>query len=137
MPPVYELRVVSPEHIVYEGRARSLVAPGVEGYLGVLAHHAPMVAELGTGRLTVEDEEGRRRLFALAGGVLTVSYGHVSILADTAEGAEEIDVERARAAEARAKGRLSSDGGDVDGARAEAALQRALNRLRVAREGRH
>ena len=136
MPPVYELKVVAPEHAVYEGRARSLVAPGVEGYFGVLAHHAPMVAELGTGRLTIEDEDGRRRLFAVTGGIVTVSYGQVSILADAAESAEEIDVERAQAAEDRAKGRLGPGGKAMDAARAEAALQRALNRLRVAGEGR-
>jgi F-type H+-transporting ATPase subunit epsilon len=132
MPPVYELTVLAPERTVYRGRARSLVAPGVEGYFGVLAHHAPMVAGLGTGLLEVEDEAGMTRSFALSGGFLEVGGNEVHILADVAEAAEDIDVARAEAAQRRARERLGSRDQSIDVARAQAALQRALNRLRVA-----
>ena len=132
MPPVYQLQVIAPEQMVYEGRAVSLVAPGREGYFGVLAHHAPMVAELATGVLTVEEERGARRRFAITGGFLEVEHDQVHVLADAAEAGEDIDVARAQAAERRAREWLARHRPEVDIARAQAALQRALNRLRVA-----
>jgi F-type H+-transporting ATPase subunit epsilon len=92
------------------------------------------VAELTVGKLSLVEEKGRRRLFALSGGVLEAGGNEVTILADTAEPAEGIDLERAREAQRRASERLAQRG-EVDVARAQAALQRALNRLRVAGEG--
>ncbi len=132
MPPVYELAILAPDHTVFEGRAASLVAPGSEGYFGVLARHAPMVAELTSGEFSVVDDGGRRWFFAVSGGYLEVGRERVTALVDAAESAEEIDVARARAAEERAERRLHSHAREVDAARAEAALRRALNRLRVA-----
>lgn len=136
MPPRYRLTVISPDRAIYQGRVEGLVAPGVEGYFGVLAHHAPMVAELGVGELDVVTQQGQRTAFALAGGVLEVTRDGVTVLADAAEAAEGIDVTRARAAQARAEGRLHSRASDTDVVRAQAALQRALNRLRVAHKSR-
>lgn len=132
MPPVYQLTVLAPDHTVFEGRVASLVAPGSEGYFGVLARHAPMVAGLRPGEFAVADEEGQRRFFAVSGGYLEVEWEGVTALVDAAESAGEIDVARARAAEERAERRLRSRERDVDTARAETALRRALNRLRVA-----
>jgi F-type H+-transporting ATPase subunit epsilon len=132
VPPLYELTVVTPERTVYEGKVSSIVAPGSEGYLGVLARHAPMVVALAAGELKVAGEAEETRPFALAGGYLEVAWGGVTILADAAEAAEEIDIARARAAQERAQERLRSRAADVDVARAEAALRRALTRLRVA-----
>jgi len=134
MPPVFAVTVMAPEQTVFTGKVRSLVAPGKEGYFGVLAHHAPMVAELGIGALTIVDEGGTRRVFAIAGGFLEAGSNQVTILADSAEMAESIDVGRAESAQQRARERLSRRGEDIDLARAEAARQRALNRIRVARE---
>jgi F-type H+-transporting ATPase subunit epsilon len=133
MPPPFDLMVVAPDHEVYRGRVQSLVAPGAEGYFGVLAHHAPMVAELGTGEFKLVDEHGTTRYVAVSGGFLEVTWEGVTVTADVAEAAEQIDVPRARAAEARARQRLVAGDSDVDYARAEASLQRALNRLRVVR----
>jgi F-type H+-transporting ATPase subunit epsilon len=117
---------------------QSLVAPGVEGYFGVLARHAPMVAELTTGELSVLNEQGERDFFAISGGYLEVGMDRVVVLADASEAAEEINLDRARAAERRARERLAGQQREVDMTRAESALRRAINRLRVAEKtGRH
>jgi F-type H+-transporting ATPase subunit epsilon len=131
MPPLFDLMMVAPDREIYHGRAQGLVAPGVEGYFGVLAHHAPMIAALGTGEFKLVDDHARTHYFAVTGGFLEVSWEGVTVMADAAEAAEEIDVARARAAETRARQRLVAGDSDVDHARAAAALQRALNRLRV------
>jgi F-type H+-transporting ATPase subunit epsilon len=131
MPPLYDLTILAPDRRLLEGRVAGLVAPGWDGYFGVLARHAPMVAELSTGELAVVNEQGERRFWAVSAGVLEVGWDRVTVLADAAEAAQEIDVERARAAAERARGRLRSHRPDVDTVRAEAALRRALNRLRV------
>ncbi len=137
MPLLYSLRIVSPDHVVFEGRAQSLVAPGSEGSFGVLAEHAPMVAQLGTGELKVITEPGEGKYFAVSGGFLEIStLGDVVIIVDTAEAADEIDVERAQAARQRAQQRLAERDQRLDTARAEVALRRALNRLRVAERAR-
>ncbi len=132
MPGRYELLIVTPARKVYQAMVQSLVAPGAEGYFGVLPRHAPMVAQLATGELSVLDDQAQRRLFALSGGFLEVGWDQVTILADTAELAQEIDVPRAQQAQQRAQARLRSRAADVDVARAQAALHRALNRLRIA-----
>jgi len=132
VPPRYELAVLAPDRTVFEGRVESLVAPGSEGYFGVLARHAPMVAELTTGEFALVDEAGERKLFAVSRGYLEVGWDQVTVLVDVGEASEEIDVERARAAEERAERRLRSRARDVNVARAESALRRALNRLRGA-----
>ena len=136
MPPLYELAVISPQRTVYRGKAQSLVAPGAEGYFGVLARHAPMVAALAVGELDVVNERGERKRLAVSGGLLEVTWDGVVVLADGAEPSEEIDVARAQAARQRAAERLRSHAADLDLLRAEAALQRALNRLRVAEKHR-
>jgi len=132
MPRRYELAVLAPDHTVFEGWVEGLVAPGSEGYFGVLARHAPMVAELTAGEFALVDDQGRRRFFAVSGGYLEVGWEGVTALVDAAEEADEIDVARARSAQERARRRLRSHGPDVDMARAEASLRRAINRLRVA-----
>jgi F-type H+-transporting ATPase subunit epsilon len=136
VPPLFDLKVMAPDHAVLDGKAQSLIAPGAKGYLGVLARHAPMVTELGAGVLTVVDEDGQRRLFAMSAGFLEVRQDGVTVLADAAEAATEIDVDRARAAEERARHRLQERTRDVDAARAEAALRRALARVEVAEKSR-
>jgi len=129
--PVYDLTVLAPDHSLFQGRVRSLIAPGAEGYFGILARHAPLVAQLGTGILSVTGENGEASLFAVHSGFLEVEPDGVTILADTAEAAAEIDIERARAAEERARQRIRSQQTDIDLARAEAALRRALARIRT------
>lgn len=133
MPRLFDLTIVAPDRAVLEGRAESLVAPGVEGYFGVLFGHAPMIVQLRPGELKLMDDQGRTRYLAISGGFLEVSpLGQVAVVADAAEAAEEIDVARAQAAAARARERMASRNAGLDVARAQAALQRALIRLRVA-----
>lgn len=129
--PIYELTVLAPDHTLFQGRVRSLVAPGSEGSFGILARHAPFVAQLGTGVLSVTGENGESSHFAVHSGFLEVEPDGVVILADTAEAAAEIDLERARAAEERARQRIRAHPRDVDLARAEAALRRAVTRIRT------
>ena len=125
----FQLRIVTPEKILYSGDVVSLQAPGSEGSFGVLASHAPMVVALKTGSLDFV-EDGDRRHLATSGGFVEVSGEGVSILAETAEFSDNIDVDRAEASRERSRQRLSD--GSYDMARAEASLQRAINRLKVA-----
>ena len=138
MPLRYELMILTlARGELYQGRVASLVAPGLEGYFGVLARHAPLVAQLAPGELSVVDEKERRRFFAVSGGFLEVGWDRVTVLADAAEAADDINVARARQAQERAQRRLRSRESDVDLARAEIALRRALNRLRIAERRQH
>jgi F-type H+-transporting ATPase subunit epsilon len=134
MPEIFELTVLTPTRTLLQARVQSIVAPGTEGYLGVLAHHAPLITALAPGKLTVKDEAGAVRVFAVGGGFLEVSENRASVLADTVEEPGEIDVERARRAAERARERLKDAPGRWDVERAEGALQRALNRIKVAGE---
>jgi F-type H+-transporting ATPase subunit epsilon len=126
--------MLTPEKILYQGEIASLVAPGQEGYLGVMANHAPMVAALATGEVKITNEKGKTSYFALSGGMLEVEREEVTLLADAAEKIEEIDVKRAETARERAAARLAKPSKDIDVTRAQAALMRALNRLRIAKK---
>jgi F-type H+-transporting ATPase subunit epsilon len=130
---LFKLSVVTPEKVVFEQDVRSVIAPGSEGYLGVLTDHAPLITALKAGELTVSDKEGARKEYAVSGGFLEVSGNVATLLADAIEAPEEIDLERAREAESRARDRLTRRSHpDIDEARAEAALARALNRQKMA-----
>ncbi|KPJ48940.1 MAG: ATP synthase F0F1 subunit epsilon [candidate division Zixibacteria bacterium DG_27] len=131
---MYTLTIVTPEEVVFEDEVISLVAPGSEGYLGVLTDHAPLITALVPGKLTVKDKRGKESVFSLSGGFLEVSNNVATILADTVEPREKIDVERARQALERAKERLQTKSQEIDVARAQAALSRALNRIKVYEE---
>jgi len=133
MAKTFKLEIVTPERCVLEMDASSVIVPGVEGYLGILADHAPLISELALGKVTVKDESGNETLLAISGGFMEVRSNVVRILADSAELAEEIDVSRAQEAVKRAEARLQEAAAHVDRARAEAALERAINRLRIAR----
>ena len=134
----FTFRLVTPQRLVLEEPIVSLEAPGSEGYLGVLAHHAPLVTTLRPGRLEVRDAAGKTSMFAVSGGFLEVSGNRATVLADTAELAEEIDVTRAKSAAERAELRLRGNGGaptaeqEVDRDRAARALERARNRMALA-----
>lgn len=133
---VYRLQIVTQDGIKYDGPVEGVRAPGVLGSFGVRAGHAPMVAELTIGLLLVRDVTGAERAFACSGGILEVSRSGVVVLGDAVEEQCDISIERARASEQRARTRLQDARTvAVDIERAEAALARALNRLRVARRG--
>lgn len=130
----FKLEIVTPERIVLDKEIASLVAPGIDGSLGILANHAPLMAELTTGELWMREADGGETCGAISGGFMEVFQNHVRILADTAELACDIDVERAEAAKRRAEERLAH-AQEVDRARAEASLRRAASRIRAARGG--
>ena len=124
--------IVTAERTVYSGEVEAIIAPGVEGQLGILPHHAPLMTILKAGELVVRKDSWDESL-AISGGFLEVRPDRVIILADSAERAEEIDVARAEAARKRAEERLKERAaGSVEVAQAEAALQRAVARISVA-----
>ncbi len=125
------LDIVTPEKVVFSEEVDFVVAPGVDGELGFLPEHAPLVSALKIGELRVQ-QGGKDFKFAVSGGFVEVKNSRVVVLADAAERADEIDVERAQAAKERAEQRLSAQSGDIDVVRAELALKRALTRIKVA-----
>jgi F-type H+-transporting ATPase subunit epsilon len=127
----FQLEIVTPERRVYSGAAERFQGPGTEGSFGVLARHAPFLTSLKTGQLAFLDAKGKERRMAASGGFVEVGDNQVTVLAETAEFAEDIDVARARAARSRAQERLEKKEEGIDLARAQAALARALNRLKV------
>lgn len=126
------LEVITPEKVTLKAGVISVIAPGVLGYLGILPRHAPLITPLKAGVVTYRPEGGGEERLAVSGGFLEAGPKHVVILADTAEKAGEIDVERAREAKERAERRLRERPAGLDVARAEAALQRAVARLKAA-----
>ena len=129
--PAFALEVVTPERVAYSGQVSSLQAPGSEGSFGVLAGHIPLLTSLQIGRLRFVEEDGNEVKMAISGGFVEVRREQVAVLAETAERVEEIDVERAEAARQRAEERLAQAREEgVDVVRAQAALARAINRLR-------
>ena len=129
---VFHLDVLTPEGLVASEEVTHVLAPGKEGYLGILANHAPLVTALDIGVVNYTPADSRtEEVLAVANGFLEVSKNKVTILADTAEKWDEIDLERAQAALKRAQERLSIMPEGVDIERAQAALKRALNRIRV------
>lgn len=131
-----KLDIVTAERVVFSDDVDVIVAPGIEGQLGVLPHHAPLMTILQPGELLIK-KGGEEFSLAITGGFLEVRPDRVVILADAAERADEIDIARAEEAKRRAQEWLSRPMPDVDAAaRAEAALRRALMRLTVAQRRR-
>jgi F-type H+-transporting ATPase subunit epsilon len=132
--PTLQLDVVTPTRMVVSERVTELVAPGSEGYFGVLPDHAPFLTTLTAGVLVYWTHAGQRHV-AVSKGYAEVRGDRVSVLVDSAEAADEIDIARAERARERAEHRLqewASGSEAVDCARARAALKRALARLEVA-----
>jgi len=125
-----KLDIVTAERVVYSDEIDLVVAPGIEGELGILPHHAPLMTMLQAGELKIRQGEEETYL-AISGGFLEVRPDRVIILADAAERAEEIDTSRAEAAKRRAEELLKQQLPQVDTASAEAALRRSLARLKV------
>ena len=127
------LEITTPTRLVVTEQVDEVVAPGIEGYFGVLPGHAPFLTTLGVGIVTYRIGRDEHHL-AVSGGFAEVRNDKVIILADSAERPEEIDRARAERAKERAERRLSGRSQeDVDYARCQAALARALTRLTVAR----
>lgn len=134
MAATFHLSVITPTRTLLDEEVTSIIVPGSEGYLGVLAHHAPLIAALAPGRLTVKTDDGPTRVYAISGGFLEVSQNKAILLADAMETLDEIDVERAKKAAERARKRIDEGAKLWDVPRASEALNRALNRIRESGE---
>jgi F-type H+-transporting ATPase subunit epsilon len=128
-----QLEIVTPERLVEKDTVQEIQIPGKNGYLGILPGHAPLITELGVGQI-IYKADGMEYHVAVAWGFAEVMPDKVTVLAETAERAEDIDTERARKAKERAEERLSSASGEVDYLRALVALDRANVRLEVAQQ---
>src|SRR5215469_2625340 len=134
LPEAIELIVVTPERQLLQETVVEVTIPGLDGELGILPGHAPLITELGIGELRYRTTTSSQPiLLAILRGFAEVLPDSVTLLAETAERAEEIDLERAEAAKARAEQRLASNDTNIDWDRATVALQRALIRIQVAR----
>lgn len=128
-----QLEIVTPERLVVRDTAEEVQIPGKGGYMGIQPGHAPLISELAVGEITYT-HGGNTTRFSVAWGFAEVLPGKVTILAETCERAEDIDVSRAQSAFDRATERLKQ-GGEIDYDRALNALQRAETRLDVAKKG--
>jgi F-type H+-transporting ATPase subunit epsilon len=127
-----KIDVVTAETVVYSDNVDIVIAPGIEGQLGILPQHSPLMTMLQPGEL-IAKKGNEEFILAVSGGFLEVRPDRVIVLADSAERAEEIDITRAEEAKKRAEKRLEKTyTPEVDNARAEAALRRSLIRLKVA-----
>ncbi len=132
-----QLVIVTPQRQLLRESVAEVQLPGANGYLGVLPGHAPLITELGIGELSYHDLSGKESAhLAIIRGFAEVLPDRVTVLAETAELAHEIDLARADAARARAEKRLASGDTNIDWDRASISLQRALIRIQVARKRR-
>ncbi len=127
----FRLEIVTAERMVFSDDVTALIAWGVEGQLGILPHHAPLMTMLQPGDLLIRKDKEEEYL-AVTGGFLEVRPDKVIILADACERADEIDVARAEEAKKRAQETMKAAPLTVDAASAEASLRRSLARLKVA-----
>ena len=129
-----KLEIVTAERRVYSEDVDGVIAPGIGGELGILPNHAPLMSILAPGVLTIK-QDGVDVDMAIAGGYIEVRPDYIIVLADAAERADEIDIDRAEEARKRAEeAKVKGDGVSAEASlAAEAALKRALTRLKVAR----
>ena len=129
--PKLKFEMVTAERMVYSDDVDVVIAPGVEGQLGILPNHASLLTMLQPGELVVRKEGEETEMF-VSGGFLEVMQNRVTLLADVAERAEEIDIVRAEEAKRRAEEQIKQVPPEMDLAVAEAALRRALARIKIA-----
>jgi len=135
LPEAIELIVVTPERQLLRETVVEVTIPGLGGALGILPGHAPLMTELGIGELSYRTATSSQAIsLSVIRGFTEVLGDRVTVLAETSERAEEIDLTRAEAAKTRAEKRLASNDTNIDWDRATVALQRALIRIHVARK---
>lgn len=136
MAQTFQLDIRTPEGMAWQGNASIVTLPGRMGRFQVLVNHAPLLTELEVGEIRITDESGKEISFASSGGFAEVRLNSVTVLSETIEEAHEIDVDRAREsrrrAEERARTARTTPGSKISRSRAEAALARAENRLKIA-----
>ncbi|CAN5507330.1 F0F1 ATP synthase subunit epsilon [soil metagenome] len=129
----FHLSVVAPDKSVVEVQASSVVAPGSEGYFGVLPGHTPLVAALKPGMVEYQDPTGNRHYIYIGGGFVEVNAGKVTILADEAARASEIDIAQAEHRLEEARKALRGEDSSITQENAVEELDRAMSRIRAAR----
>lgn len=134
MAKAFKLEIVTPDRMVYTGEITSLVVPAANGYLGVLAGHAPLLCAIKPGEIKIEAGENTVH-YTTSGGFMEVTPTKTILLSDSSEEVNAIDIERALKSKERAHARLHKREKGTDFDRAQAALERAENRLRVAQRG--
>jgi F-type H+-transporting ATPase subunit epsilon len=127
--------IVTAERLVFSEDADIVMVPGVEGEMGILPHHEPIMTMIKPGEVLVRKGTEEYSM-AVSGGFLEVTPDRITILADAAERADEIDIARAEAAKKRAEEKLTNRTAETDAANAEASLRRALARIKVAEKRR-
>lgn len=132
MAEMFELKIIEPDGMFYEGQASFLEFNSVMGEMGVYANHIPLTTILAPGVVKIHSD-GQVKKAAVMGGFIEIQKDSITVMAENAEWPEEIDVERAKAAKKRAEERLQKKEAGLDTARAEAALKRAMARISAAR----
>jgi F-type H+-transporting ATPase subunit epsilon len=127
----FKLEVITPDKHFYNDEIEMVIVRGVEGDLAVMRGHIPFVTPLAIGKLRIK-KDGQYREAAISGGFISVQPDKTTIMTDSAEWPEEIDANRAEEAKKRAEERLQQRQDKIDRARAQAAFERAMNRLNVA-----
>ena len=125
------LEVVTPQKAIVSEEAQIVVAPGSEGEFGALKGHTTFLTSLKVGTLRYKDADGKERYLFINGGFAEVLPDKVTILAESAERRQDIDVQRATSSKVRAEKRIATKAADIDLVRAEAALRRAIHRLSI------
>ncbi len=133
MPDTFQLEIVTPEKLVVKEAVEEAQIPGLNGYLGILPGHAPLITELGVGVITYR-AGGTTKTLSVAWGFAEVLQDKVTILAETVERPDEIDVARAQQAKERAEQLLKSNDPELDYDRVQDDLRRAETRLKIATE---
>ncbi len=127
----FRIDIVTPGSTVFSGEANSFFAPSVDGYFEILKNHAPFISILKTGKIVIT-QNGVKKYFAISSGFAEVLNNRITVLAETAESSEKIDVERSQASKERALKRLGDKSPSIDIERAVASLLRAVTRLSIA-----
>jgi F-type H+-transporting ATPase subunit epsilon len=126
--------IVSAEGAIYSGQANMVFAPGRMGEIGIAPRHAPLLTDLKPGSVRVEDEDGQERFFYVTGGILEIQPHLVTVLADSALHADQLDEDAALAARERAREALEGRHGEIDLEQAQAELVEAEARYRAAQQ---
>jgi F-type H+-transporting ATPase subunit epsilon len=134
--PTTKLEIITAEHVVFSDDVDMVLAPGVEGQLGILPRHAYLLTALAEGELVIRKAGREDEYVAIGGGFMEVGPDYVTVMADSAERAEEIDLARAEAARKRAEVLLVQKLDQMEFAKAESALRRSVIRLKVAQKRR-
>ncbi|MBS4538320.1 F0F1 ATP synthase subunit epsilon [Clostridium sp. D2Q-11] len=128
------LEIVTPDRKFFEDEVEKVVVRGLEGDIGVLRNHIPLVTPLAIGRVKIK-QNGEYRIAAVAEGYLDITETKTTIVTDAAEWPDEIDLNRAELAKQRAEEKLKKKDKNIDYDRAEIALRKAINRINVAKRG--